>query len=161
MRKITKRAAIIATAGIIAIGSAGAAFAYWATSGTGTATASADEAKPVTATATVAQGAKLYPGAQLPLSFSFTNPNGYIVEVGAITKSDAALVISNDPGDDCTKELSKVTFVAPSDTGLTIPADGGAIATTGGKIVMGSNASNACQGASFAFSLSIATGVGS
>lgn len=163
MRKMTKRSAAIVAVTAVAIGG-GAAYAATAWfSGTGKATAASSEAKPVAAVATIADGAKLWPGKNVNAAVSVTNPNDYPVKV---TGLENVLVKSNKSG--CTAENADVTLGE-------VPAN----MTVGGKpagfvdatptdlgnwtdfVKMGSNADPACAGATFTITFGLKGGIAS
>jgi len=85
-----KRSAVLAVVGVLAI--AGAAFAYWTSSGSGTGSASAagsTQALTVNQTTTLSA---MYPGdSPQTIAGDFSNPNGGPIHVGTVTASIASV----------------------------------------------------------------------
>jgi hypothetical protein len=83
MKLITKRRAFFALTAALVVAVAGAAFAYFTTSGTGTGTAAVGSSSAVTLHATVT--GSLYPGSSSPVSFTVDNPSSGKQRVGTIS----------------------------------------------------------------------------
>jgi hypothetical protein len=79
---ITKGRAVFVLSAACALGVAGAAFAYFTTSGSGNATATAGSSSAVSLHGTVS--ASLYPGTTSPVSFTIDNPSSGAQRVGSI-----------------------------------------------------------------------------
>ena len=85
MRKITKRVAIFAAAGAVAVATAGTAWAVWSANGTGSASAAAGSMATVTTSAaTLAPGQVLVPGGSANVFLTISNPNSFPVKVTTI-----------------------------------------------------------------------------
>jgi hypothetical protein len=113
MRKITKRSAAIISATVIAVGGAGAAWAFtsWG-DGAGTANATTSTIVPLSATATVS--GNLFPGQSVDLTnVSVTNTNDYDVKLTGATLDTVEVVKG---GTDCTQAKAALSLNA-------IPAD--------------------------------------
>jgi hypothetical protein len=98
MRKFrTKRSAIIAVVGVMALSAA--AIAYWTQGGSGTGSGSAGTTTPITVLQTSTVSA-LYPGGPAQaLSGTITNPNSGSVHVQSITASVTSITgAGTDPG---------------------------------------------------------------
>jgi hypothetical protein len=83
MSWISKKRAMIALGCTIAVVAAGAAFAYFTTTGAGTGTATVGASSAVTLHATVSS--TLYPGASSPVNLTVDNPSPGSQRVGTIT----------------------------------------------------------------------------
>lgn len=79
----TKKRALIAVGCTCALAIAGAALAYFTTSGSGTGNATVGSSSAVTLHATVSSN--LYPGTSSPVSFTVDNPSSGSQRVGTIT----------------------------------------------------------------------------
>ena len=89
MRKITKRSAIIASAAVVVVGGAGAAFAAWSLNSSETVTSTAESASPLVVSGQTLVGT-LYPGSINGVQFNAHNPNKFPVKVTGI-KMDPAI----------------------------------------------------------------------
>ena len=137
------RRTVVAVATAASLVGAGAAYAYVRTTGSGT--GSATTANGLTAfhtTATVAQGAKLYPGGSAPLTVNIDNTGGsYQLTVTSLALDTSRAVTG------CTSPA--LTVSTPGGwTGIVVAAHTSSGATTiAGAVTMGTAASNDCQGA--------------
>lgn len=91
-KKITKKTAAIATAGVLGLATAGGAYAYWTTTGSGTGTGST-AAGAVTLSYTTGSLSSMYPGdSQQPLTVTVKNTSttqkGYVAGVTAYITTD-------------------------------------------------------------------------
>jgi hypothetical protein len=142
---------LVVGAATLVVGMAGGtASAYWSAGGTGSASATATTVQPLTVTVTPA--GTLFPGASLPASLSFTNPNPFAVLVTEVTPS--AHVVSGGTVD-CTPATSAVTF-APLSGSWTVPAGGSLTpADVPAAVSMGAGSHDGCQGATFTVTLDV------
>lgn len=139
---------------LAAIASAGAAYAYFTSSGHGSGTTSVGSMSTVALQATAGTAnSKLYPGGSGDLSFEVDNPNNYAVTLVSVTGDGSISADSNHSS--CTT-AQVVTFT--NQTGLTanIPAN----ATNyqidlAGVVSMTTAAVNSCQGATFSVPVTI------
>jgi hypothetical protein len=105
MRKITKRAATIATVAVVGMGALGAT--AWANGWfTSTATATVSSAQVQTVTGTVSFSEPLYPSAAVDVKLTLANPNKYKIRITAIT-------LTGDLSTNCTAADSHITFDDP------------------------------------------------
>jgi hypothetical protein len=154
MRKISKRAAVIATTATLALGG-GAAYAAWLVNGAGVAGASsASVAQLTTDDLTVSGG--LYPTAVRNVQVVVRNSNEFPVDITSITDSGGLTVTPTDAG--CASSNVFFTPTAYPD-GVTVPAAGGLAMQ--GTVSMRSDAPEACKGKAFGVHLTIAGKVGS
>jgi hypothetical protein len=151
MRKMTKRAAVIATGAVIAVTGSTAAFAYAAGwfKGDGTAAATTSAIQNVHASITVS--GHVYPGLSVPLTSSpVSNPNDYPVRITGITVADVA-----DPsGAGCTQSKAGFTFDS-------LPGDATVATNTTsnvnlGKMKMSETADPVCAGRTLTVNLTLA-----
>ena len=82
MRKFHKRGAAALGIGVVVLGLAGAAFAYWTQSGSGTGGGTVGTAGTLTLTGTVAPG--LYPDGEVQVTLKATNGGTSAVTVGTV-----------------------------------------------------------------------------
>jgi hypothetical protein len=138
---------------VVAVG--GVANAYWRGSGSGTGSGSTG----TTVAVTLGPGmpaANLYPGGQADVVLTVTNSNLSAVHIGslALDASQGTLGFAVDAGHSgCA--LSALSFATQTNVGAgwTVPAKVGAVngtlsVTLTNALAMGTNAANACQGAS-------------
>lgn len=91
MTRLAHRRRTAALAGVLLLALAGAAFAYWTTSGTGSGSATTGDLSTVTVNQTSTLTA-MFPGdSPQTLSGTFTNPNSGSVYVGTVTASIASV----------------------------------------------------------------------
>lgn len=138
----SRRTVVLLATGAMLVG-AGTAYAYLRTTGTGS--ASATTANGLTAfhtTATVAQGAKLYPGGSAPLTVNIDNTGGsYQLTVTSLALDTSRTVTG------CSSPAISVS--TPSGWGgIVVAAHASSGPTTiAAAVAMGSAAGNDCQGA--------------
>jgi hypothetical protein len=130
----------------------GVAYAYWqstgsgaGTAGTGTMTISAAALSGETANST------LYPGGSADAILKVFNPNGYPVQVVAITSAGTP-----QAGNNCTP--TGVRFVAPTsftDAQFTLPADQSTVLHLAGAVSMDTTSASACQGQTFSLPVTV------
>jgi hypothetical protein len=149
MRKFTKRttAAIAATA--IAVGGAGAAYAFWTLSGTGSTETKAGSVVPLVIDKDVVVG-ELTPGNYGTIKFTAQNRNKFPVELTKVTLSDLS------GGTDKCKAADNVEIKAPVTTTLkdkSIPSGATQWQTKSFSVpdalMMKESADNDCQNAVF------------
>jgi hypothetical protein len=130
----------------------GTAYAYWTAHAAGTGSnAAASGLTSFTTTATVAQGALLYPGGSAPLIVNVNNSgNGYSLVVNAVAlDSGRAIGVDSSHAAGCTNPAISVT--TPSGwTGIAVAqhSSSGAVSIPA-AVSMGTAASSGCQGATF------------
>ncbi|MDR7161849.1 hypothetical protein [Arthrobacter sp. BE255] len=136
---------------------AGAAYAYWASTGAGTGSATNGTMATVTVEALVAgdspQGT-LVPGGTADVAVRAQNPNNFPVKVYAIRGNGAATADANHPG--CT--TTGVTFVdpaAPLAPTVTIPANSSVLIALPAAAAMSTASSSGCQGATFSLPVTL------
>ena len=136
---------------------AGAAYAYWASTGAGTGAATNGTMATVTVEALVAgdspQGT-LVPGGTADVAVRAQNPNNFPVKVYAIRGNGAATADANHPG--CT--TTGVTFVdpaAPLAPTVTIPANSSVLIALPAAAAMSTASSSGCQGATFSLPVTL------
>ena len=114
-RRSTKLIAVIAVLGLAA-----AAYAYWTGGGGGSGSATtAAGAAPLTVNQTTVVPA-LYPGASVPLSGTFDNPNSFDVAVSAVTAS----LSTTDPDCSVAANYQVTGTSAIGNGGLVVPGNG-------------------------------------
>jgi hypothetical protein len=153
MRKISKRAAVIATTATLALGG-GIAYAAWLAGGSGVATAKAASVADLTTDALSVTGG-LYPGAVRNVQVVVRNSNEFPVEITGITDAGGLTVTPADDG--CASSNVYFTETAYPD-GTVVPATGGLAMQ--GTVTMRSDAPQACKGKDFGVHLTIAGKVG-
>jgi hypothetical protein len=115
-----KAAAITAATALTVFGGAGAAIAYWTTSGSGTGSASTGDVQAVTVTQTAVVSGLVPGGAPVALSGKFNNPNPGAVTVASVSAS----VTGTSAGSSCTAADFDITGTGaaageiPSGTGV-------------------------------------------
>jgi hypothetical protein len=155
MRKISKRAAVIATTATLALGG-GVAYAAWLVNGSGAATAtSASTVASLTTDALTVSGG-LYPGAVRNVQVVVRNSNEFPVEITNISDTGELTVNPSTPA--CASSNVFFTPTAYPD-GVIVPATGGLAMQ--GTVSMRSDAPEACKGKAFGVNLAIAGKVGS
>jgi hypothetical protein len=146
MRNFTKRSAAIAAATVIAVGGGTAAFAYasgWFQGG-GEAAAYSSTIQPVTATITIPDANRLFPGATVPLVGNVVNPNDYKVKVTGVSVTGVKSTKGGANNGDCVTSTADLaaTFTGPFDLNSGQTAANWNI----GSLSMGGNANVACAG---------------
>ncbi|MCW2545443.1 MAG: hypothetical protein JWM40_2995 [Frankiales bacterium] len=154
------RGALLVVVGAPVLVSAGTAYAHWTSSGVGSAEAATAIGVTLSVTASPAEPAQLYPGAHGDIAFVVANPTSSAVRLTALT---AATVISSHeagcPGatslllDQAVSEALAVgSYALPDD--IVVPAGSVASAASMEDLVtLSASAPDACQGASFAVTL--------
>lgn len=138
---------------------AGAAFAFWISSGTGAAAAGSASAAAVTLTPGTA-AAQLYPGGQAAVTLTIANPGAATVRIGSLvldsTQGSSGFAVDAAHAG-CT--LSALAFTTQTNTGAgwTVPGGGSLPVTLPGSLAMATSAANACQGATFTVHLKAAS----
>lgn len=151
MRKFTKRSVAIATAAVVAVGGAGAAYAAWLLSGDGTTTATAGTADSLQVT-NVSVAPAFGPGSKNNLTFTVTNPNSFPVLITGINIP----TITNKVDDKVCEDDNVVfnTGAQPTDTSVLAlaPTGAGGSSTTityKDALSMVADAQDGCQGLAF------------
>jgi len=153
MRKITKRAAIFAAAGAVAVATAGTAWAVWSANGTGSASAAAGSSVGVVAsTATVAPGQVLVPGGSASVFLKISNPNNFPVKVTAIADNPPITADTDHP--DC--DITGVTFADQAGLNIALAANAEDVPVTlTNAASMDNSSDDGCQGATFTIPVSL------
>lgn len=133
---------MVGAAVVVAVVSAGVAFAAWTANGTGSGTAKALSARTLTVTASSGD-ADLFPGGPAgAVYFSVANPNAYAVR---FTSATVGTIISSSP--ECPGTSLSATGATVS---LDVPANSPATTMSiPGLVAMSPTAGDACQGVSF------------
>jgi len=141
---------------------AGAAVAYWTTTGTGAASTAAPTPLDVTLTAGT-PGNLLYPGGAAAVTVTASNPNPYPVRLGSLSLDTAQGTAGfgvDVPHAGC--DLTALSFITQTNggAGWTIPAKAGAANGSlaldlSGALAMALGADDDCQGASFVVHLTV------
>jgi hypothetical protein len=141
-----KRSAGI-TAVIAGLLGAGVAFAAWTSNGTGTGTASATTATPLVITQS-ASASGLYPTGQVTVPFTVKNDNPYSVTLATAKASDFSV--------DAAHSGCAVSALSGADLALSdVVAPGATSADQDMVISMDNTAGDACQGATFTFTITV------
>jgi hypothetical protein len=156
IRGIRHRARILKIAAPIVLALCAVAVAYWTGTGTGSATTTLDNPQAVTLSAG-APDTQLSPGAAATVATVASNPNPYAVKINSISldTGQGTSGFGVDAGHaGC--DLSTLDFLslANGSPGWTVPAmvgstPGSLSIEMDGQLTMSSDASDACQGASF------------
>ena len=130
----------------------GVAYAYWQSSGAGTGTAGTDTMT-ISAAALSGETANttLYPGGSADAILKVLNPNGYPVQVVAITSAGTP-----QAGNGCAP--TGVHFDAPTsftDAQFTLPADRSTVLHLAGAMSMDTTSASACQGQTFSLPVTV------
>lgn len=153
MHWIDRRRALTAVACTVALAAAGAAIAYFTSSGSGTGSAAVGSSSPVTLHATISSN--LYPGSSSPVTFTVDNPSSGSQRVGTITLSS----ISVDSGHSgCSTAIGggNPDFGMPAvSVNKVFPPGNGQSVTPSGTLTMNETGVNqdACQGATLTLNL--------
>jgi hypothetical protein len=144
---------IVACAGcLVAALGAGAAYAYFTSTGRGTGGASIGSMKTVTlAVSSTAPVTPLRPGGAGDATLQVANPNGFAVTVTSVVRSGAITADSGHPG--CT--TTGVTFTDQSALGLNIPGNSTIAVDLPGAVAMDASSPAGCQGATFSIPVTI------
>jgi hypothetical protein len=176
MRKFTKRSAAIATAAVVAVGGAGAAYAAWFLKGNGAGAAAAGTAqgltlKNINTTATtddVTVTPDFFPGSTNDIAFTVENPNPFPVRITTITLTVGDGTVASGVTGTCAKSNVTVNGAAalPAAATLVVPAksasgNGTTDISYAGALSMIENAADACQGASFPITVGLSANSGS
>lgn len=146
MGKNAKRSAgiVAVVAGLLG---AGVAFAAWTSNGTGTGTATATTATPLVISQT-ASASGLYPTGQVSVPFTVKNPNPYSVTL-ATAKASAFTVDAAHSG-------CAVSAVSGVDQILSDVLTAGSTSAAKNMVIkMDNTAVDACQGATFTFTITV------
>ena len=141
-RRRTKIAVLTTAFVVIA---SGAAYAYWTTSGSGTGTATTGTNAAVVVTQDAFSSALLYPGATVPLTGKFNNPNPGNAYVTAVTATGYTI----DAGHSGCSATGNYTLGGTSNTPGSIPPGNGVGGWSGLTLTMNNLGTNqdACKGA--------------
>jgi hypothetical protein len=138
---------------VAALTAAGAAIAYFTSSGSGTGTAAVGSSSAVTLHATISSN--LYPGSSSPVSLTVDNPSSGAQRVGTVTLAG----ISVDAGHSaCSTTISggNPDFTMPAvNVNKVFPSGNGQSVTPSGTLTMNETGVNqdACQGATLTLQL--------
>jgi hypothetical protein len=138
---------------------AGAAFAFWATSGSGSSAAATSSTVALTLSPATPT-AELYPGGQAAVVATVANPNGSTVRIGslALDPSQGSGGFGVDAAHaGCATSTLGFTTQTNGGSGWTVPGHGSLPLTLSGALTMSSSAANACQGATFTVYLKVAS----
>jgi hypothetical protein len=150
-----RRTIIPAVVAVLAV--AGAAVAYWgSTGGVSAAATSATTSALTLSPATPA--AQLYPGGQAAVMLTVTNPNSVSITVESLVRDTTQG--SNGFGVDGAHsgcDLGALSFTTQTNggAGWTVAANGSLAITLSGALSMTTSAANACQGAAFTVYLKV------
>lgn len=148
----SKAAAVLVSGMGLALLTGGTAYAVWTTTGSGAGTASATTAQPVSVAATAV--GSLYPGAKVPVTLVFSNPNPFPVTVTSIAPTAATTTVTGGLDNAACAAASGVVFATLTGS-WTIPAKGSANGTitpapqVADGVEMTNASVNGCQGATF------------
>jgi hypothetical protein len=132
---------------------AGAAFAYFGSTGAGTGAVSVGTMQPVTIAATAGTPtAALLPGGSADIVLKITNPNSYAVTLVSVSPKSSSSITPDSGHAGCTTTDSKpvVTLSVPAgDLPVSIPASTTTQVDLAGAASMDIAATSNCQGATF------------
>jgi hypothetical protein len=157
MRKFTKRSVALISAGVVAVGGAGAAYAAWLLSGEGSAQASSAEAADLQVASVQVQPA-FFPGSTNDLSFTVTNPNPFPVLITGITPTIASTNTTACPNTNVIYNAgaqpspSSVLALSAADANATTDT---ATITYEDALSMIANAADGCQGVPFDIEITV------
>jgi hypothetical protein len=146
MGNFAKRSAGIAAV-VVGLLGAGVAFAAWTSNGTGTGTATATSATPLVISQT-ASASGLYPTGQVSVPFTVKNNNPYSVTL-ATAKASGFSVDAAHSG--CSVSALSGVDMTPTD----VLTAGSTSAAKNMVITMDNTAVDACQGATFTFTITV------
>lgn len=161
MSRSRARLVAIAVAAIVA-GGAGAAYAFWSSAGGGTGGADSGAVQPVTLSAGI-PGSPLYPGAQVAVELTITNPNEGAVRIGSIALDTGQGTGGFDvDAGHAACDLSALEFSTQTNggAGWDLPpqvggTDGTLDVSLPAALSMATSAGNECQGATFTVFLEV------
>ena len=141
---------------VLALAGAGTANAFWRGSGTGAGSGTTGTTVPV-ALSPGSPTATLYPGGLTNVVLTVTNPNPYSVRIGslALDTGQGTGGFAVDAGHaGCAVSTLNFTTQTNGGAGWTVPGKVGAVdgtlsVTLPNALAMGTNAANACQGATY------------
>jgi hypothetical protein len=158
MKRLSALAVSALGAGIVAVGMSGVAYAYWQTMGSGSdSDTGSNGLSAFHTTATVAQGALLYPGGSAPLTVNVDNTgNTYALTVTSVAL-DGSRSITVDAGHSASCLTTAISVSTPAAwAGITVAPNSSSGATTIPTAVsMGPGADNGCQGAIFSIPVTL------
>lgn len=172
MRKYTKRSVALVTAGVVAVGGAGAAYAAWLLGGGGSASATASTSQGLTladinetgnATDNVTVSPAFFPGSTNDVAFTVENPNPFPVRITGInltvgtSTNEPTCLAGNVTVNSAAPLPAAATLVVPAKSGNT---NGSAPITYVGALSMIENAHDDCQGAAFPITVALAANSG-
>jgi hypothetical protein len=132
---------------------AGAAFAYFTSTGSGTGTATVGSSSAVTLHATISKS--LYPGSSSPVAFTVDNPSSGVQRVGTVT---LASISADATHTECKTTITggnpDFTMAAVPVNQVVNPGNGQSVAATGTLTMNETGVSqDACQGATLTLHL--------
>lgn len=131
---------------------AGAAYAYFTSSGSHAGPGSTGTLQSVTvAAATGTPSAPLMPGGSGDVTLQVTNPNGYAVTLVSVTGAGSVTADAGHPG--CT--TTGVTFTSQPSLSLSIAANSTTQVDLPAAAAMSASSSAGCQGATFSIPVTI------
>jgi hypothetical protein len=146
MGNFAKRSAGIAAV-VVALAGAGVVFAAWTSNGTGTGTATATSATPLVISQT-ASASGLHPTGQVSVPFTVENDNPYAVTLATAKASGFSV--------DTAHSGCSVSALSGVDMTLTdVLTPGSTLAAKNMVITMDNTAVDACQGATFTFTIAV------
>jgi hypothetical protein len=153
MKSRTKKRALTVAACITALVVAGAAFAYFTTTGSGTGTATVGSSSTVTLHATVSS--TLYPGVSSPVSFTVDNPSSGAQRVGTITLASITVDAGHATCVVTTSGENPAFTMAPVAINKVFPSGNAQAATPNGSLTMNDTgvSQDTCQGATLTLHL--------
>ena len=147
-----RRAATAGVAGGLCLaGAGGVAYAFWSATGTGSGTVSSASAMPLAVTAAASPVTELFPGRTVDLAFRVTNPNGYRVQLTALS---AAAVTSSDRLA-CPDANIALAAAGPLPAPLEVAPGATVSGTVPGLVTMVAAAPDGCQGKTFTVDLAL------
>jgi hypothetical protein len=153
-RRMRTRPFLIAlsAAGLITCLSAGAAYAYFTSSGLGAGSVSVGSMQTITVSATMATpGHLLVPGGSGDVTLEVTNPNAFPVTLLSVTSSGMITADAGHSG--CT--TTGVTFTSQTALSTPIAASSTTAIDLKGAAAMDTTSSDGCQGATFSVPVTI------
>jgi hypothetical protein len=159
MRWHGRRAPLALLVGAAALAIGGAAFAFFATTGSGSAAATTSGTAAMTLSPATPT-AQLFPGGQAAVAVTVANPNAGSVRVGSLaldpSQGNGGFAVDGaHPG--CAVSALSFTTQTNAGAGWIVPGQGSLSLTLGGSLSMSATAANACQGASFTVYLMVAS----
>ena len=148
---VMRRRRVLAVVVVAALCVVAGAAAYFTTAGSGSGTAGIGSSRPVTIAAGSAPSALVYPGGDGDVTVRISNPNLFAVHVGSLaldTSQGEGGFDASPSGCNVGDALAFTTQTNGGD-GWDVPANGTLDLDLSGSLHMTTDASNACQGASF------------